>query len=283
MKKRVLALVLAALMIFSVAQCVSAEVYLPDAKGSYSISYEDSRIVNGEAYGFVVVEGLDNAVLDLSDDNLDSILYINQTDAASGAVTFDKFALRGKLPTEDGFVGGTAFIGGKGFATATTIGTLEVEAEEIIEVTSVTLDKTSAELEIGEKITLAATVLPENAADKTVTWTSSDATVASVDANGVVTAHKASATAVTITAKAGDKTATCAITVKEAPAAGVPGDVTGDGSLNVFDVMMINRKIAGHDVPVDTNIADVNKDGNLNVFDIMMINRKIAGHDVTLQ
>lgn len=277
MKKRVLTLILAALMIFSFAQCVSAEVYLPDAKGSYSISYEDSKIVNGEAYGFVVVEGLDNAVLDLSDDNLDSILYINQTDAANGAVTFDKFALRGKLPTENGFVGGTAFIGGKGFATATTIGTLEAPS---VAVTGITLDKTSAELEIGATLTLAATVTPDNATDKAVTWTSSDPTVATVDANGVVTAVKASATAVTITAKAGDKTATCAITVKEAPAAGIMGDVDGNGRVVARDAFLVCQKAAGYPVVINEALADVDGNGRVVARDAFLICQKAAGYDV---
>lgn len=278
--KRIFTLVLAALMIFSVAQCVAAEVYLPDAKGSYTISYEDARITNGEAYGFVVVEGLDNKVLDLSDDNLDSILYINQVDAANGKITFEKFGLRGALPTDEAFVGGTAFIGGKGFDTATTIGTLEAEKEDpVIDVTSITLDKTAAELEIGATLTLAATVLPADATDKTVTWTSSDATVASVDANGVVTAHKASATAVTITAKAGDATATCAITVKEPAPAGVLGDANDDGDISVRDALLICQDIAGQEPEINRVLADVNKDDELSVRDALLICQKIAGND----
>ena len=77
-------------------------------------------------------------------------------------------------------------------------------------VTSVTLDRTSASLKAGETVTLTATVKPDDATDKTVTWTTSDASVATVE-NGVVTAKKVGSA--TITAKAGDKEATCAITV----------------------------------------------------------------------
>ena len=82
-------------------------------------------------------------------------------------------------------------------------------------VSGVALDKTSAELQVGKTLTLTATVTPDNATDKTVTWTSSNAAVAAVDANGVVTA-KAEGTA-TITATSGGKTATCTVTVKTAP------------------------------------------------------------------
>lgn len=82
-------------------------------------------------------------------------------------------------------------------------------------VSSVALDKTSAELQVGKTLTLTATVTPDNATDKAVAWNSSNAAVATVDANGVVTA-KAEGTA-TITATAGGKTATCTVTVKAAP------------------------------------------------------------------
>ena len=84
-----------------------------------------------------------------------------------------------------------------------------------MQVSSVALDKTSAELQVGKTLTLTATVTPDNATDKAVVWTSSNDAVATVDANGVVTA-KAEGTA-TITATAGGKTATCTVTVKAAP------------------------------------------------------------------
>ncbi len=80
-----------------------------------------------------------------------------------------------------------------------------------VPVTSVTLNKTTLEMTEGDEATLTATVKPDNATDKTVTWTSSDATVATVT-DGKVKALKAGS--VTITATAGEKSATCAITVK---------------------------------------------------------------------
>lgn len=80
-----------------------------------------------------------------------------------------------------------------------------------IAVTGVTLDQEAVELEIGATATLKATVTPEDATDKTVTWTSSDEAVATVK-DGVVTAVKAGTA--TITAKAGEFEATCVVTVK---------------------------------------------------------------------
>ena len=82
-----------------------------------------------------------------------------------------------------------------------------------IVVTSVTLDKTELALTVGDAaVQLKATVAPDNATDKTVTWSIDKTSVATVDATGKVTAV-AEGTA-TITAKAGDKTATCKVTVK---------------------------------------------------------------------
>jgi len=62
-----------------------------------------------------------------------------------------------------------------------------------------------------ESATLTAKVLPADATDPAVTWSSDNEEVATVDANGVVTAHKAGSAI--ITATAGEKTATCPVTV----------------------------------------------------------------------
>ena len=96
---------------------------------------------------------------------------------------------------------------------------------KVIPATGIALDKTTAELTEGETLTLTATVSPEDATDKTVAWTSSDETVATVK-NGVVTALKAGKA--TIRAKAGEVSATCDITVnaKVIPATGITLDKT---------------------------------------------------------
>ena len=86
-----------------------------------------------------------------------------------------------------------------------------VEAKTI-KVTSVAVSPKTLNLEVGQTGTLTATVKPDNATNKTVTWTTSNEKVATV-ANGVVTAvGKGTAT---ITAAADGKTAACKVTVKE--------------------------------------------------------------------
>ena len=88
-----------------------------------------------------------------------------------------------------------------------------------VAVTGVTLAPTSATLTLGETetVTLIPTVLPAEATDKSVTWSSSDEAVATVT-DGVVTAVAAGTATITVTTTDGAKTATCAVTVA-APAA----------------------------------------------------------------
>ena len=66
-----------------------------------------------------------------------------------------------------------------------------------IQVASLMLNKTSVVIEAGNSITLTATVLPEDASDKTITWTSSDETIATVE-NGVVTGLKEGLATITV-------------------------------------------------------------------------------------
>jgi uncharacterized protein (TIGR02145 family) len=85
----------------------------------------------------------------------------------------------------------------------------------------VSLDKTTITFEVGATETLIATFSPETATNQAVTWSSSDDTVASVDADGLVTAGKVGSTTITVTTDDGAKTADCAVTVKPIPVTGV--------------------------------------------------------------
>lgn len=85
-----------------------------------------------------------------------------------------------------------------------------------INVTGVTLDKTTLSLEEGATGNLVATVAPSTATDKTVTFASSDAEVATVDNKGKVTAVKPGDADITVVSIAdGSKTAVCTLTVTE--------------------------------------------------------------------
>ena len=80
--------------------------------------------------------------------------------------------------------------------------------------TEVTLDKTELTLTEGEAETLTATVKPDNADNRKVTWSSDKTEVATVDGAGKVTAVKAGEAVITVTTEDGGKTATCTVMVK---------------------------------------------------------------------
>ena len=81
-------------------------------------------------------------------------------------------------------------------------------------VSSITLNETTKTLNVGETLTLSATVAPDDATNKNVTWSTSDSSVATVDNNGKVTAKGAESATITATAADGSGiTGTCEITV----------------------------------------------------------------------
>ena len=87
--------------------------------------------------------------------------------------------------------------------------------ETVINVTSVSLSEPSLEINTDDSsILLIATVLPESATNKSVTWASSNTSVATID-NGSVTPVAAGVTTITVTTVDGNKTAQCVVTVKE--------------------------------------------------------------------
>ncbi len=89
----------------------------------------------------------------------------------------------------------------------------EPEEPGTIAVTGINMNVPTLTLLVGEEQSLTTTVTPDNATDKTVTWESSDKAKAIVDNTGKVTAIAVGSA--TITAKAGNQTAECIITVKD--------------------------------------------------------------------
>jgi len=80
-------------------------------------------------------------------------------------------------------------------------------------VENVVLSSSAVSLNVGEQIQLTAIVEPADADDPSVTWTSSNPSVAEVDNNGVVRGIASGPATVTVTTVDGEKTATCAVTV----------------------------------------------------------------------
>ena len=93
-----------------------------------------------------------------------------------------------------------------------------------VAVTGVSLNESTLNLSEGESRSLTATVAPDNATNKAVTWKSSNTGIATVDDNGKVTAVKEGSATITVSTADGNKTATCDVTVKEKPIITVTGN-----------------------------------------------------------
>lgn len=89
----------------------------------------------------------------------------------------------------------------------------EVYYNPLVKVTGVSLNKSELSLNKGDSETLVATVLPSNANNKSVTWSSSDDSVATVSQSGVITAVNTGSTNITVTTVNGGYTAQCSATI----------------------------------------------------------------------
>ena len=106
-----------------------------------------------------------------------------------------------------------------------------VTPPEIVPVSQITLNKAEASISVGNSETLTATVAPENATIKALTWASSDEDVATVAPDGTVTAVKAGTATITATATDGSgKSAVCTVTVTGGTTPSQPGGSTGGSS-----------------------------------------------------
>ena len=125
---------------------------------------------------------------------------------------------------------------------------------EVINVESVALNSQNEELKIGETTTLVATVMPSNATNKNVVWSSDNTNVATVN-NGVVTAVGEGSTNITVTTVDGNKTAVCKITVvdeQEDVISTISYDITDSTNKNVTATITFNRN----------DVTITNNDGN---------------------
>ena len=128
------------------------------------------------------------------------------------------------------------------------------DIEEPIPVTEIILNKTSLSLNETQEETLKATVRPDNATDKTVTWSSNNSSVATVSSSGLVTAKAAGSA--TITCKANDGsgvTATCSITVSS----GIKIDATNFPDKNFRDYLLA-QSYGSDGYLTDSEIKNVN-------------------------
>ena len=136
-----------------------------------------------------------------------------------------------------------------------------------VEVESITLNKTEAELTVGDKLQLSATVRPTNATNKSVTWSSTNEAVAVVSESGLVTAVGSGTCQVKATANDGSgKSASCLITVEKNNKLTVTDMTQCSGGRGVLNVLLTDEEtIMGFqfDLQLPTGVTVAEKDGKL--------------------
>lgn len=135
---------------------------------------------------------------------------VGSTTTKSGTVSFSGLTIPaasylrfGIALTASGTNSGLLFTGIRVFTTAA----------EVVNVTGVTLNKSTSSLWVGDTEQLTATVAPANATDKSVTWSTLNSAVATVNSSGLVTAVAAGSATIRVTTTDGSFTADCVYTV----------------------------------------------------------------------
>ena len=145
------------------------------------------------------------------------VAQLNPAEASNKQITWSSNKTEVATVAADGKV--TAVAIGEAVITVTTAdGNKTAQCEvtvKTVEVESVTLNKSTMELGVGKEEQLIAQVKPDNAYNKQVTWSSSNTGVATVAVDGKVTAVAIGQAVITVTTEDGNKTATCAVTVRE--------------------------------------------------------------------
>ena len=142
-----------------------------------------------------------------------------------------------------------------------------------VPVTGVTLNQAELSLYTGESKTLTATVQPDNATNKNLTWSSDDTSVATVDASGLVTAVSAGTATITVTTEDGAKTATCTVTVSRYSSGG--GSSSSSTSLSDRAIDDIQDARPGDTVEITLRPGRTTLERE--VFE------ELAGQDITLE
>ena len=143
-----------------------------------------------------------------------------------------------------------------------------------IEVESISLDITEMSLSIGEEFTIHATVTPEDATHKDLVWSSSDSSVASVDAEGTVTALKEGTCRISVTASNG-QVATCLVTVRCIEVENISLDVQ-EKTLEEGETFILQATIAPENATYkdvewsssDSSVASVDAEGKVTALKV---------------
>ena len=130
-------------------------------------------------------------------------------------------------------------------ATTTNGQTAQIEFSVVpTPVSAITFDKTSIKLKVTETVKVIATIVPEDATNKNINWTSSNNSVVSVDADGVVTAIAVGEAVITATATDGSGVkATCSVSVIATPAEGVTIETPNKTTFKAGESIKLNATV----------------------------------------
>nr|MCR5623862.1 Ig-like domain-containing protein [Lachnospiraceae bacterium] len=281
------------------------KIYNSSSEETSSLEIKDNASTT--VYSALVGENISSTVKGVTWTSADtSILRLSSSSATMSsdgilsASAGDKITITGLKP-------GTAkVIASCETETGTATAELTVTVTEV-DVTSVSMNISEAQtLEASETLSLKATVLPENATDKTVTWTTSDSDVlAFTDSEGnaittdsiiadsvTVKAGRVSEdTEVTVTAKAGTKTATLTITVEAVKVTAVDIDlssltldVSGDSAGKALVGTITPSDAGNQDINweiSDTSIATLSSETTVSGAEVKVIPKKAGTVTVT--
>jgi hypothetical protein len=164
-----------------------------------------------------------------------------------------------------------------------------------VPVTGVSISSVNSTLAVGAQEQLAASVLPADATQKAVTWTSSDETVAKVDADGLVTGITVGVATVTVATQGGSFTASCEVTVLRAdttdilsfviPGMSQPANIDWDNKTVVANVPPMDLSTTSFEVglSVGSTVAqEVLVDGQTSIFVVTNASGQSADWSVTV-
>ena len=202
----------------------------------------ENKIIKPLIIGLIVV--VIGFVLILSQTLGKSVIFVIKFDTDGGSIVEDVTVKENEKvskpvdPTKDGY----SFVGWyyndelyDFDSPVTSDMTLKAKWGSSGKVASVSLNKTTLELYVGDAYQLSATVLPNSAIDKSLIWESNEIGVVSVDETGKVTALKEGSATITVTTKDGGYTAKVTVTVKAKPVVKVTGVSLNRESLNLTE------------------------------------------------
>lgn len=204
------------------ARATTADLQITEDEESVTIVYNGKTFVLPKAPKAIPATGIrltkTSAELD-EGETLELFYKLEPSDATTQGVVWASDNTDVATVDEDGIV--TAVKAGTATITVSVKGQPEIKAtctitvkSSTIAVTKLTLSESSVEVSVGKTLPLTCTIEPTNATNRELVWSTSDETIASVDAQGVVTGVKAGTVTITVASKSNPSVkATCTVTV----------------------------------------------------------------------